>query len=647
MPMAQRFSPNTQHSPFQYDHAAKPFHWRFAVIVGLVLVLVIGSCTGIAFARAGGGESFGGGGFSSGSYHGSGGYSGGGTPVSPHVALIIIIIIVILIVLSSQQAQQQHVTRTIRRGRQRQAEKEQQAALQQIRSRDPEFSPQTFLQRARTAFLKIQDAWSNQDLTTIRPFVSDGIFERFSLQIGMQQAEELRNVMEKVQVQQADLAALFSTSQFDTLHVRIQASALDYNLNLKTDRKISGSEHSGAFVEIWSFCRRPGAKSLKTHGPIEGNCPRCGALLNIVDRAKCPACGAQVNSGEYDWVLTEITQESEWQVPEVEQQLPGMAELVAADPGFNVQHVEDRVSVMFWRMRAAEFYRDGKYAAPVLMPEFRDIFIKKMSSNARYWKDPAVGQVELIDGIPVTEGMDQLRVLVRWSGTLIDKVSGRDTVLRDQTIYTHLFTLERRHGAQSVPAGTFTSAGCAHCGAPLQVNEAGECVYCGACLTNGEFDWVLRAVESYSPELAQAHAVHLASSRADSGSVMPPAAAELPLTLLAKVMLADHVLDPRERAALEQLAARSQVTPQQLDQIIRQAQVREIEIPLPQNSSQAMAMLNQLIVAVLADGQISREELRLLRTYAQRVGLAEQDVTLAINRERARAYQAARNILES
>lgn len=628
------------------------------LLAGISILYV--ACPSIAWARAGGGESFGGGGSGGGSGGGFGGggfgggfpsggsYSGGGgegIPLPPQIAIPLIILIIVVIIISSQQVQQQHVTRTIRRGRQRQGDREQQEAIQQIQQRDPAFSLAAFCQRAQMAFGKIQTAWSEQNLSPVRPFLSDGIFERFSLQIGMQQAIGIRNVMEQVRIVQAEAAALFSTSQFDTIHVRIQAVATDYNADLKTGHKIAGSEHTGPFTEIWSFCRRPGAVSLKGAGAIEGHCPRCGSTLNIVDVAKCDSCGAQVNSGEYDWVLAEITQESEWQVPAAEQHLPGVVELSAADPGFNLQHIEDRVSVMFWRLRAAEFYRDEKYAAPVLTPEFRQTLITSMNSNSRYWKEPAVGQVEMIAAQPVENGREQLRVMVRWSGTLIDRVSGRETVLREQTIYTQAYLLVRQAGVKTNPAGAFTSAGCPNCGAPISVNETGECTYCGASLTNGQFDWVLSAIDRYSPELAHEHAANVTDVRSRSAKVVPETGTELPLTILANVMLIDGNLDDREYRALQRLGARGHLTPEQVDRMIQQARVAEISIPVPDNPQQARSNLDQLIQAVLVDGQISREEIRLVNEYAQRINLSAADVKLAVNRERARAYAAAREEL--
>jgi hypothetical protein len=36
---------------------------------------------------------------------------------------------------------------------------------------------------------------------------------------------------------------------------------------------------------------------------------------------------------------------------------------------------------------------------------------------------------------------------------------------------------------------------CPHCGAPLQINQAGACTYCKTKVTAADFDWVLSRIE--------------------------------------------------------------------------------------------------------------------------------------------------------
>ena len=79
---------------------------------------------------------------------------------------------------------------------------------------------------------------------------------------------------------------------------------------------------------------------------MEGHCPNCGAPIDINQNANCQHCKAFLRSGEYDWVLCEITQECEWQATKTTN-LPGIQQTVERDPDFNTQELEDRTSVMF------------------------------------------------------------------------------------------------------------------------------------------------------------------------------------------------------------------------------------------------------------------------------------------------------------
>lgn len=622
------------------------------VVLGAPLAVLLLEPASV-WARAGGGGSYGGGGGGSGGGNGGGG--GGGEIFyllwwlcreHPLIGIPVTIAFVAFIVYGGRTARSAHVTRTIRRGHARQEACVRAAAIERIHRRDPAFDEVAFLERVATAFGRVQEAWSHQDLAAVRPFISDGIRERFSLQIGMQQAEGIRNQMEDVRVLNSSLAAAFSDEAFDTLHVRIHASAVDATVDLRTGRRTTGSGRAAEFVEFWSFHRRPGARSLQGPGAIEGHCPKCAAPLEIVDVARCPSCGATVNSGEFDWVLAEITQDQEWRIPGTEQGIPGLAELKGRDPAFSIQHIEDRVSVMFWRLRAAEFHRDMKLARPVLEPRYGPEFTRvceRMRAAREFWKEPAVGKVELIDLESGSDSApDRLRVKVRWSGTYCaGDPRGSSHARRPKAIYTDLYVLARRHGVNSVPQEAFTSAGCPNCGAPIAVNASGACTFCGTTITDGRFDWVLEQVRPFTPDVA--FRANAARPPEDTEfSLARDGDGELSLAVLARVMYSDGRIAPSERESLYRLGAHRNLTHRQLDLIIDSATIDEVSIPVPADSRQALQHLEQLVHAVLADGQLTTSEKKLLTSYARRVELSPADLKLAITRERRRAYRSAR-----
>ena len=99
-------------------------------------------------------------------------------------------------------------------------------ALIRIQQSDPDFNVATFLQRTANAFVTTQYAWSDQNLNACRAFVSDGVHERFDLYIRMQQEENIRNRMKDVAVTAAEIVCVTTDPHFDSIHVRITASAI-------------------------------------------------------------------------------------------------------------------------------------------------------------------------------------------------------------------------------------------------------------------------------------------------------------------------------------------------------------------------------------------------------------------------------------
>ncbi|MCK7506551.1 MAG: Tim44 domain-containing protein [Desulfobacterales bacterium] len=74
------------------------------------------------------------------------------------------------------------------------------ADLAVLKTADPGFTEAGFETMVRTAFSAVQNAWSIQDLSTVKAYISDGVRERFNLQFGIQRAMGYRNRMEGLEV---------------------------------------------------------------------------------------------------------------------------------------------------------------------------------------------------------------------------------------------------------------------------------------------------------------------------------------------------------------------------------------------------------------------------------------------------------------
>ncbi|MHB2025575.1 MAG: TIM44-like domain-containing protein [Elusimicrobiota bacterium] len=516
-------------------------------------------------------------------------------------------------------------------------------ALETIKKRDPGFNPAGFLSRAGQAFLAVQSAWSRQDLSPARAFVSDGVMERFLIQIEMQKSLGERNAMSQVQIQSADIVEAESDPYFDALHVRFAASAEDEMVSLSDGHEIPGLRGFGDFVEIWSFLRRPGVKTLSRPGLIEGACPNCGAPLPIADAAQCPACKSWVNSGEYDWVLCGITQESEWSPLGSGQTIPGFVDLSAKDPALNPRFLEDRASVAFWRWQMALFEGKSEAMAAIAAPEFcRSLQIDIAAQGASY-REAAVGSCE-IRCVETGGPMDKIHVLIKWAGDFY-LGSGAKAVMKDKVFRQHVFILERKNGAVTQSKAGLSSARCPDCGAPVSRRDAVACEYCGAPFNDGRRQWVVSQILPVALWTPPAAVLRQAPETIGEDWVKGLSAAEV-LTLAAVVVSANGRRSPRTDQMMSALGRRCGVPQDKIPSLLDAAAGGHVQMPVPKTPAEAQACLRGISRIILANGPISRAEAKLLNEFGRRCGFSYADVRRIFRGERVSLYRQSKAALD-
>lgn len=626
--------------------------------IGVVLLVVIFSDS--VLGQAGGGGAYGGGGGGGGGYSGGGGGGSGGggdalavlimlTFEYPLLAIPVWIVLGFLFFYGKKFEGEARVGRTIRKGRKIQTAELQAVEHSKLIKGDADFKDTVFLDRVSKAFITTQYAWSEQQLESCRPFISDGIHERFQLYIAMQKKENIRNRMRDVQIRAREIVAIESERDFDTIHVRFVASAVSYNEGLDSGKRVSGNSDQSpiTFTEIWSFSRRSGVQTQSDKSIMEGACPNCGAPIDIVDRAQCPHCDSIVNSGQYDWVLTEITQSEEWVVPQKQEAIPGWQQLTQQDPALNLQHLEDRASVMFWRCLMAQYFEDTSYATPILSHQRNDLPRNWRLNPGQFWKNPAVGVVEVKSIEPATEGdsFDRCRVIVRWSGTRAEGNRRQPRILGKQTIFTHEMVLMREKGVVSQSDQTFSSFSCTNCGSPIQVGSKSTCEFCGSILNDGSKSWVLEAVAI--GRFGNVETRSGSSSSSKQKGLETESLTNLPELLggMARIMAVDGELHPKEKEHLTNLAVRRGFSKSRLSQIFSAALASDEPIKLPEKPPEVRAFMDHLIRVALIDGKLTGSEKKVLVQIGERVGWVAADLNVAITRNRSALYREAQAII--
>jgi len=543
-----------------------------------------------------------------------------------------------------------HQERTIRKTRRARRTQLTARSTDSLREGDPDFDPDRFLARVGVAFEKAQSSWCAQDLEPLRPFVSDGVFERFSLQIEEQRADGWQQGMEELRVGALSIVGVEMGRQFDTLSVRVPFSASIDRRRLDTGERISGSKLARErFVECWSFLRRQGARTIDHDGLIEGKCPNCAAPLQLAQSARCGHCDCLARSGQFDWVLAEITQESVW-CAERENAIPGLAAHAERDPGMSIQMLEDRASVAFWRLCAAR--RSGeidplmRVGSEAFCADFAPRLAPRESGRRSFLADCAVGSVRTL-GFLTGEEREQAVIEVVWDGRLATvEDHGRLRLADERRRRRSLFVFGRKAGARSRVEESLTTAHCQNCGAHDMGGTASTCPFCEAPRTGDASAWLLDEItwdrEAPGRKLLS-RLEELGRSSASQAPTEPSSQSAIGLlSLCAEVALTDGELHPRERQALDSLAEHMGVSTDQLEELVA-ARGGGSTTPKPRDSREARAWLRHLIELALADGSLSRDERRLLHSAAAGMGLERGLVSQTLREVRSELYKRSRS----
>jgi hypothetical protein len=494
-------------------------------VVALALVLAVVD----AYARPGGGESYGGGGGGGGGGYGGGSSRGDGAFGAllvfifselpwPLKLLIVGGVVMVYVVNRSRTARMQDWSSggggpwAVRRPNlssmptpvQETTTASARRQLEELRHFDPEFSVALFEDFLYALYAHVQ-------------YATAGRAERLSAYLAPDVLARLRAV-HVAEVHTVIVGALRFTGVRGLGGGEGQIEVdVEIESNVATVAASAQPERTSYRREGWTLSRRKDARSRPPARARILACPGCGAPLEAVVEGTCTHCKRLVSNGDFDWVVraADVLENQErgpmltTEVAERGNDLPTVvdpdvqarfAALSRKDPFFQWAAFQGRVGLVFREFQTAWTQRD--------LIKMRPYFTDALFDTQRYWVEAyrAQGLRNVTDRARI-EHLEMVRVASdRWFDaiTLRLRATGLDYVVRDQDqkvvrgstgrerSYTEYWTFLRGAGRT---APTHTAPECPSCGAPLAVGMAGDCRYCRAKVTTGEFDWVLSRIE--------------------------------------------------------------------------------------------------------------------------------------------------------
>lgn len=525
-----------------------------------------------------------------------------------------------------------------------------------LKRKDPAFELQPVLDRTRWLFLALQKAWFQRDMTPVRPFLSDATWQRFNGQLQLLAAQGVRDAITDFEVLDLQLIGLEQSEWFDSIHLRVQARMRDADVPASfTDAQATEAARRApmeAFTEVWTFVRKPGAQTRVGADLYQGKCPNCGAPYAGGAANKCDYCGAVVNSGNYDWTLSEITQGVEHE--RGHKTVGGLREAREADPALNLEILEDRASLLFWRWIDAQSRGDLKPLAKVASPEALQRLGKELEDlrhrgRRRVFLECAVGSVE-VRGLEVDPASHDLaHVEIRWSARMGVGPVNEPPPKLPTVPQRFVFTLMRKHGARTNTANGMSTDRCPQCNATLTDSAATACDFCGTQLGSGERDWVLLSAlpcEAWSVEQDQRHQAAVlrkaVSVEKTQGAPAPVAGGDMVmdaqerqrlLYMMAAIAAADGEVSSSERKLLKLCSERWGVEWANVEMALG-AGTQLFERLVPRGTPEAEVFLRNIVEMAMVDGRIDRKERRMLESAAAHLGMQERLSTMLGERER-------------
>ncbi|MDR0965332.1 MAG: 39S ribosomal protein L45 [Myxococcales bacterium] len=278
----------------------------------------------------------------------------------------------------------------------------------------------------------------------------------------------------------------------------------------------SGAEQRFYLVERLRLMRDASAKSRPAARAQVLDCPNCGAPFDAIRGTTCSYCQQDLGHGRFDWQVTQwMTDRRERRGPLLTETVAetgtelatlrapdaqrGFAALIERDPALNWDTFARRIRDIWGNLQSGWSERD--------LAKIRPFVSDNLFQSMVYWIDLYVaqkcrnvtesGQIQKLVLADVSSDETYDAVTVRLFATGLDYTISDDGKLLSGSKsrprpYSEYWTLIRGHACQG-KSKDWTK--CPNCGAELSVSMTGNCDYCQAKVTSGDFDWVLSRIE--------------------------------------------------------------------------------------------------------------------------------------------------------
>ncbi|HYG52351.1 MAG TPA: TIM44-like domain-containing protein [Flavobacteriales bacterium] len=487
------------------------------------------------------------------------------------------------------------------------------------------FNEPGFIEKSKQAFTEVQRAWEKKNLGPVRKYISDGVYQRFNTQILMMNQLGQTNTISHLKLLETKIALIEIEDPYEIIHVQYKAEITDSFVS----EKYAGinQKYNEEFIEFWTYIRKKtGNKDLYQNN----NCPNCGdALPEMGEVSKCPSCQTYTNTGEFDWILCEITQPEEFidfvnNMSQKNYLSNRLREYKAEKLNTNTQFLEDKASNAYLQIRVAHALKDMSRICRFSTKEFfgsvQNMDHEPYLFNRIFLRD--VSMINILENdthyfAAFAIQCKEQKVIIR-RGEL-HKMDQALTAVTNILVMT--LAKNNETGKHSVLAHN-----CSQCGGPVGDTVNLNCQYCGNQLNDEKKDWVvcgLMSREEYAGYKTQFTTRMVSDKKEEEFIEIDMHARDFAINNMMVIMMADGSFGNEEREYAVKVAKKLGFNSKKISALWEHTSANKLGIIMPDDKKSRQKVFKYMKKAAKIDGIISQPEQNILDDVKAKYELAD------------------------
>ena len=173
-----------------------------------------------------------------------------------------------------------------------------QTAINEIKKYIPEFNSNEFLTMGYDVFLRIENAWMNFDLESIRDCITDEMFNMYESQLTSMEMKGEQNIMSGFNKINCCITNATKENNILEIKAKYYVEFYDYIINRETKKVVRGNS-SRKIKMLYEFTFIKDIENDKLD-----KCPNCGAPININSAGICEYCNSKIVDDSKNWVMS-------------------------------------------------------------------------------------------------------------------------------------------------------------------------------------------------------------------------------------------------------------------------------------------------------------------------------------------------------